>query len=319
MADSTRVHADEALGLARELVRAPSPNPPGHEVAVQRVARAYLDDIPGVEIEERGSSPDRPMLVATLEGRRDGPTIILGGHVDTVPVADGWTRDPFEGEISDNRLYGLGASDMKGGVAAIMVALRRLAADPPGATVVLHLVPDEEPGGQFGAEMLLDAGQIVGDAAIIAEPSELRVFCAQKGNLFAAIHLRGRAAHGSMPENGVNAISAALRLGVDLEERLAPMLRSRSHALVGPASLSIGTISGGRRTNVVPDECTLTVDRRLVPGESADEAIAELERFVGSRASVSVEHAGAAFETREDHWLVRHASSAIEAVTGRRA
>jgi succinyl-diaminopimelate desuccinylase len=308
----------EALELLRALVRAPSPNPPGDERAVQAVVRAYLEAIPGVAVEDHGVSAARPMLVATLHGRGPGRTLLFGGHVDTVPFGDGWTRDPVGGDVEGGRLYGRGASDMKGGVAGMLVALRRLAAvrESWSGSVVVHVVPDEEPGGQEGAELLLAKGLIAGDAAIVTEPSELRVFRAQKGNIFAAIRVRGRSAHGSMPQHGENAVRRAARLAIDLEERLAPRLRTRRHPLLGGATLSVNTIAGGTRTNVVPDECVLTVDRRIVPGETLDDARAELEAFVGDRGQITYEHAGAAFDTPEDHWLVRAGVEAVRQVHG---
>ena len=207
---------------------------------------------------------------------------------------------------------------MKAGVAAVLVALGELARRPErwGGTVVAHLVPDEEPGGELGAQALLRAGRIRGDYALVAEPSELRVNRAQKGNVFAALRLAGRAAHGSMPHNGDNAIVAASRLVVDLEERLAPRLAERTHPLVGAATLSVGRIRGGRATNVVADTCTVSVDRRLIPGETVDGALAELDRFVAGRARLEVENAGEPFETPEDAPLVRAARAAVEAVTG---
>ncbi len=306
----------EVVELLQELIRAESENPPGDERAVQAVVCRYLADIPFVEVEVLERTSRRPIVVATLPG--NGKTLLFGGHVDTVPAGDGWTVDPFAGELRNGRLYGRGAADMKGGVAGILVALRRLARRPLRGTVVVHVVPDEEPGGELGAGLLFAEGRMVGDAAVIAEPSGLSVFRAQKGNIFAALRTTGRSAHGSMPEHGDNAVSKAIRLAVDLEERFVPRLASRAHPLVGSATLSVGTIRGGARTNVVPDECVVTVDRRLVPGERSEDAMRELEEFVGDRAEVAYEHVGAAFETPEDHPLVQAALVAGERVLGRR-
>ena len=311
--------ARDVTSLLQRLIRAPSPNPPGNEAAVQSVVREYLESIPGVDVTELSRAADRPIVLARIDTGRAGPTVAFSGHVDTVPVGEGWTRDPFAAEIDGGRMYGRGASDMKAGVAAILVALRVLAAGRramPGGAVVAHIVPDEEPGGEFGSAVLLREGLISANAAIVAEPSELAVFRAQKGNIFAAIRIRGRAAHGSMPEKGVNAISAAARLVVDLEAQLAPRIRTHRHTLLGSSSLSVGTIHGGRRTNVVPDECVVTVDRRLMPDESLESALKELEEFVGSRGTVCVEQTGAAFDTPEDHWLVGAAIGASERVLG---
>jgi succinyl-diaminopimelate desuccinylase len=309
----------EVVELLRELVRADSQNPPGDERSVAEVARSYLDTVPGIVVEEVGVAPERPMLVGTLDSGTDGRTLILGGHLDTVPVGEGWTHDPFGGEVEDGRLYGRGASDMKGGIAGFLVALRALARSSERwrGRIVCHLVPDEEPGGRLGAEVLLRRGLLEANAAVIAEPSELAVYRAQKGNVFASLRLHGRAAHGSMPQRGDNAISKAARLVVDLEDRLAPRLAERRHELVGAATLSVGTIRGGRRTNVVPDECVVTVDRRVVPGERLDDVRRELEAFVGGRADVEYEHVGASFETPASHWLVEAGVHAVEEVRGR--
>jgi succinyl-diaminopimelate desuccinylase len=314
------VRTNEAVELLRALVRAPSENPPGDERAVQSVVLEYLAGIPGVTVERIEAAPDRPIVVATLAGARPGRTLIFGGHVDTVPAGDGWTRDPFGGEIAGGRLFGRGAADMKSGVAGFLAALRRLAGmrDELAGTIVVHVVPDEEPGGQLGSHILHERGMIRGDAAVIAEPSGLCVHRAQKGNVFARLRTAGKSAHGSMPAHGENAISKALRLALDLEDRLGPRLAEREHPLVGSATISVGTIHGGVRTNVVPDECVVTIDRRIVPGEREADVLRELESFVGGRAQIEYEHVGAAFETPEEHWLVQAATRLVDEVHGRR-
>ena len=307
----------EVVELLRAMVGARSENPPGDETAIQDVVRRYLEAIPEIELEVIEAAARRPIIVATLRGGRPGRTLLFGGHIDTVPAGHQWTRDPFGGEVIDGRLYGLGSSDMKGGVAGFLVAMKRLAGTSFAGTVVAHIVPDEEPGGQLGAMILLERGYLRGDAAVIAEPSELCVFRAQKGNVFASLRTEGRSAHGSMPENGVNAISKAVRLAYDLEERFAPTLAARRHELVGHATVSIGTIHGGARTNVVPDECVVTIDRRVVPGELPEDVLSEIERFVDGRAAVSYDFVGAAFDTPVDHWLVRAAIDVVNSVHGR--
>jgi acetylornithine deacetylase/succinyl-diaminopimelate desuccinylase family protein len=309
----------EALELLTRLVRSPSPNPPGDERLVVAAAREYVETIPGIEIADVGVSPERPMLIATLEGNGPGRTLMFGGHIDTVPPAEGWTRDPFGAELVDGRLYGLGSSDMKAGVAGFLVAFKQLAnmRDRWSGKLVAHVVPDEEPGGQLGAAILLERGLIRGDAAIVAEPSELAVYRAQKGNLFMAARFTGRSAHGATPELGNNAIRRAARFAVELEEVLLPRIATRHHDLVGAPTINLGTIAGGRRTNMVADECVLTFDRRVVPGESLEAAKAEIEEFIAGRAELTYEHAGAAFETPADHWLVRAAVEAVERVRGR--
>lgn len=315
--------ACEVTGLLARLVRAKSPNPPGDERDAIAVAKEYLESCPGVVIEECGVDSTRPMLIATVEGQKPGPgrSLIFAGHVDTVPAGDGWTRDPWAAEIDGSRLYGLGASDMKGGVAGYLVAMRRLAERRHewSGTVIGHVVPDEEPGGELGTKVLLERGLLTADGAVVAEPSEMLVYCAQKGNIFASLRTIGRTAHGSRPAEGVNAISAAARLIVDLEETLGPALAERQNELVGYATVNVGTIGGGLRTNMVPDECVLTVDRRVLPEEDLERAAAELREFVGDRAEMTVENAGAAFHTPEDHSLVVSAQDAVATVSGKRS
>jgi acetylornithine deacetylase/succinyl-diaminopimelate desuccinylase family protein len=309
----------EATALLAALVRAPSPNPPGDERAATAVARNYLEAIPGVEVRDVGVEDGRPMLIASLRGEAGpGRTLIFAGHIDTVPAGDGWTHDPVGADVVGGRMYGRGTSDMKGGIAGMLVAVRQLAEHREhwAGTIIVHVVPDEEPGGQLGTESLLERGLIAGDAAVLAEPSELAVYRAQKGTLFVSLRFSGRSAHGSTPERGDNAVSRAARFAVELEERLAPRLAERHHELVGSATINVGTIRGGLRTNMVPDECFLTVDRRVLPGESLDTAQAQLEAFVDGRAEVTYEHVGAAFETPADHWLVEAASAAVLDVRG---
>lgn len=314
------VEPSDVVGLLRALVRAPSENPPGGERAVQQVVLDYLAAIPSVHVERLEAAPGRPIVVATLAGARPGRTLIFGGHVDTVPAGTGWTHGPFDAEVVEGRLFGRGAADMKSGVAAFLTALRRLAPrrEDLSGTIVAHVVPDEEPGGRLGARVLHERGLIRGDAAVIAEPSGLCVHRAQKGNVFARLRTAGKSSHGSMPDRGENAISKALRLALDLEEGLAPRLAERKHPLVGSATISIGTIHGGVRTNVVPDRCELTIDRRIVPGEREEEVLRELDSFVDGRAELEYEHVGAAFETPEDHWLVEAAGRLVDEAQGRR-
>ncbi len=297
--------------LLRDLIRAASPNPPGDERAAARVILGFLERIPDIEIEDAGVDPLRPMIVARLRCAAPGPTLLLNGHMDTVP-------DPFGAKVAGGRMFGRGASDMKSGLAGLVVAFGRIAElrGELAGTVELHAVPDEEPGGHLGTEALLRAGRIAGDYAVVAEPTGLSVFRAQKGNVFADVTVRGRSAHGSMPWHGVNAASLAARLLVDLEDRLGPLLAERSHPLVGPRSLNVGTITAGTATNVVPDRCVLGVDRRVLPGESPRAALEELAAFIGDRGTVEATHLGAPFETPEDHPLVVAAQAAVAAVLG---
>ena len=227
----------EAVELLQALVRAPSPNPPGHERAVQDVARAFMKATPGVT--RRGSRDQRRSTDARRHATRAPRrvrTIIFGGHVDTVPVGDGWTRDPFGGEVDGGPALRARGERHEG---RRRRHARRAAPSRPHAPRRGRVrssstsSPTRSRAAMRAPSCCRGGACIVGDAAIITEPSELCVFRAQKGNIFAAARVRGRSAHGSMPERGDNAISRAARLVVDLEERLAPRLAERRHELLG--------------------------------------------------------------------------------------
>jgi acetylornithine deacetylase/succinyl-diaminopimelate desuccinylase len=196
-----------------------------------------------------------------------------------VPVVEAdWTVPPFGGVVRDGKLYGRGACDMKGGIAAAVEGLRacRDAGVTPACDVSFHLVADEETGGRWGTAALLDSGKIAADAAVVPEPSELGVCVAERGVLLAEITVAGRAAHGSDPSLGRSAVADAARLvlavhGADFEGPGA-----LGHPLLGRPTCNVGTIAGGTAPNIVAAECVLRVDRRVLPGQSRADAVAQL-------------------------------------------
>lgn len=271
---------DEVVKLAQELVRIPSENPPGNEKNVAEFLASHLEamglDVHIIEIDVR---PGRPNVVAILRGAAEGPTLLLNGHLDVVPAGDGWNVDPYGGVIANGRLYGRGAADMKGPLAAMVGALAAIERGHVSlrGTAVLAAVADEEVN-QAGTWRLAK-DQVKADFAIVGEPTSLKPVIAHKGDVYFDIVTRGKAAHGSTPHLGVNAIVKMLSVAKELE-RLSQELRKKRHYLVGHPTLSVGKIQGGLATNVVPDRCTMSVDRRLIPGETADEAEQELREVL---------------------------------------
>lgn len=274
------------------LVRIDSVNPewqgPGERAAATEVRRFF--EAAGIETWEVEALPGRPNVLARLPGRDASRRVILEAHLDTVSVAD-MTIPPFEPVIREGKLYGRGACDVKAGLAAMMHALRDIhrSGEPPPCDVLLAAVIDEEHAYR-GVLSLIEtlAGGPRPVAAIVAEPTELRVIRANKGVLRWRIATRGRSAHSSKPHLGVNAITAmatVIRALVADEARLA----GRSHPLVGPATCSIGLIEGGAQVNFVPEHCRITLDRRLLPGETAAGVLAECEALLDR---VRAEHPG---------------------------
>ena len=287
---------EELVELLQALIRIPTLNPPGeaYEDFVSEF-RARLDGygyttevhaVPEADLPELapfGQGLPRPNLIGTLN-RGDGPAVHLNGHYDVVPVGNDWTRDPFGGELADGWIYGRGAADMKSGLAAQVIAVEALRRTEWAGTVVQSAVPDEETVGVRNAGMgwLVEQGLVKADALIITEPfGPDGVGIGHKGAIWGEITLHGKQAHGSSPRLGINAVEAMARYLYAIDRHVRPLLEARVTAYgVTPdephATLSFDTIRGGAATNIVPDRCTVTFNRRLVPGEDLDEARDEL-------------------------------------------
>jgi acetylornithine deacetylase/succinyl-diaminopimelate desuccinylase family protein len=274
------VDVDRLVDATRALVAADSQNPPGRERAAVDVARGFLEGL-GAELTEVEPLPGRPSLIGVV-GAGDRPTLIVNGHLDTVPFEAGaWTHDPLGGEVADGRIWGRGTADMKGGIAAAIEAVhvaRRACggADRLPCDVVFHLVADEETGGAQGTKVLLERGLIAGDACIDPEPTSMHVSIAERGLLQAAVTVTGVPAHASEPHRGDSAIERAARLvlalqGADYGEE---------HPLLGRPSSNVGIIEGGTGINVVAERCTLKVDRRVLPGATAAGALESVRRKI---------------------------------------
>lgn len=228
----------------------------------------------GFVAEVRPVAPGRANVIAWL-ANGPGPIFALNSHLDTVPVGTGWTSDPFRLVERDGRLYGRGACDAKGQVAAMAEAGRLLAATRATwrGTLVLAFVADEEINGTGAKAAAAEMPRY--DWMVIGEPTRNAVYAAHKGCLRPIIHVRGRAAHSGRPELGRNAITAAAQL-VELLDARDAMLRRKHHPLVGHASLTVARIAGGIADNVVPDLCEIVYDERVLPGERLEAALDDL-------------------------------------------
>jgi acetylornithine deacetylase/succinyl-diaminopimelate desuccinylase family protein len=262
--------------LARDLVRIPSVT--GSEAEVAAFAEDWLRRA-GFEVERLAEDPQRPNLVASI-GSSEGPVVALNGHLDTVPVPFGepWRHPPFEGVVEGGRLYGRGALDMKGPCAALMWAGAGLAgrADGLPGGIQLHLVCDEESGGRLGSRVVAEAiaaGRLPRPAALLSgELSWLQVRIAERGIIRLRLRFLGRSAHTARARpDGVNAIAVAARGILELERHL-----DRRHPEVGYPVISLNLVEGGSSPNQVPAACTVTVDRRTVPGEDLASVTAEI-------------------------------------------
>lgn len=276
---------DPVIQLLADLVAANSVNPslvpgaPG-EAAAAEVARAAMVAA-GLDVAVEDVLPGRPNVVGVLEGREPGPSVMLCGHLDTVGV-EGMAA-PFTPEIRDGRLYGRGSQDMKSGIAAMIGAAATLAPTWTRGRLIVAGVIDEE-YESAGAEALVK--RWTADAAIVTEPTELQMAVAHKGFAWLEITVHGRAAHGSRPAEGRDAIMAMGRV-LHLLEHRDKTLQSREPAgLQGVASLHASLITGGRELSVYPDRCVLQMERRTVSGEEGDLPLREIRAMLAALTSV---------------------------------
>jgi acetylornithine deacetylase len=279
--------ADPAVALLRDLVAIDSVNPslvPG-AAGELGVARRVAEEMRamGLAVEIVEVARGRPNVVGTLEGRANGQSLLFCGHTDTVGVA-GMAR-PFEPELRDGRLYGRGAQDMKGGLAAMIGAARAIV-DGGGLAagrLTVAAVVDEE-HSSLGADALVLTHRST--AAVVTEPTGLDVAVAHKGFQWIAVETRGRAAHGSRPLDGRDAILRMGRVLSGLEALDHRLQRASAHPLLGTASLHASLIHGGRELSSYPDRAWLELERRTLPGESPAAAFTEVTGILdGLRAA----------------------------------
>lgn len=283
---------DLAYSLLAQLVAINSVNPayggPG-EAALAAFLRQQFAAA-GIEHHTQRVEPGRDNLIGVLPGRDRSRRVVLEAHMDTVGV-NGMTVPPFEPAIRDGQLFGRGSCDTKGGLAAMLAAVLDLHArgEQPACDVWLAAVVDEEHAYR-GVLGLVD-GLAIADgttaAAIVAEPTSLRIVSATKGVLRFRIRVAGRAAHSSKPWLGVSAITAAAELVLALDCTHAALAEGTSHPLLGPATGSIGLIQGGVQVNIVPEACELAVDRRLLPGEEPEAVLAGYRRLIDTTLAAS--------------------------------
>jgi succinyl-diaminopimelate desuccinylase len=269
--ETNTIDPDLVIELTRELVRFQSVNPPGNELPAADFLAARLREL-GLEAKVQVLEPNRANVLGRLPGTGDGH-LVLTGHLDVVPPGgQAWEHDPFGADLVDGRIYGRGSADMKGGVAAMVAAMAALKASgfQPSADVLLAATCGEE-AGMLGAGALVDNRSLAGARyLIVGEPSDLEVFIGEKGVLWFDVIAYGRTAHGSMPWLGVNAVSYLARLIPRIEACPFPWEES---PLLGGPTVSINVISGGNKSNVVPDLARMTVDMRTVPSQSHEDIL----------------------------------------------
>ncbi|MFC5277640.1 M20 family metallopeptidase [Halorubrum rubrum] len=348
--DGPTVSTDRVVEIATDLIGFDTRNPPGGVRAIVD----YVDDLlatAGFETERVITDPAKPNLLAVLPGRSDR-TLLYNGHVDTVPFdADAWTHEPL-GERAGDRIYGRGATDMKGPLAAMLAAGEAIAAagDDPPVTLAFAVVGDEETGGDAGVDTLVGSDafdRLAPDACVIGETTCSRgrhsVTVSDRGSIWLTLRAEGTAAHGSRPSLGDNAIDrlweavSLLRSRLtarefDLDAALRPIIEesveyyeptlgaAAARDLFAHPTVNLGTIEGGEAVNTVPDAATARLDVRLTAGVETADVLADVRDCLDEFPAVSIADVSWSVGSYEpvDGPLVGAVSTAAAAVSGER-
>ena len=352
MAAEPRVDETYAVELLKRLISIPTVNPPGeHYGEMAELLRGELEHL-GLRVEVH-RVPDevvlrhypwarghpRYIVLARLGSGKPGPVLHYNGHYDVVPPGQGWSTDPFKPVVRGGRVYGRGATDMKGGIAAVIAGVKALLDagwEPERGALELSFTPDEETGGETGVAYMLDKGLARPSHAVVAEPSTTRrIWIGSRGAVWARVRVYGRQAHGSAPWLGLNAFEAMARIAVWLMENYIPRLSEKRTSLpmddpraAHPTLTMGGEVHGGAKTNIVPGFYEFSLDRRLIPGEDPDEVERELRDAVrgaaeetgllarGYRVELAVDGKAAPAWLEPSHPFVEQLASVVKRVLG---
>lgn len=327
-ADTLALTADEKASLTRflqQLVQMPSVS--GQEKAVAHLIKTELQ---AAGVEDVHIDPVGNVIARLGQG---SPTLLYDAHMDTVaPAGEKWAHDPYEATIEGDTLYGLGACDMKGAVAAMVCAARKLTEVSLGGSLVMAFVVQEEPCEGYALQHIVERQGIHPDYVLIGEPSDMRIMLGHRGRVLFKVTVRGKASHASRPELGFNAVSAAARLifGIDMLAADLP-----TDPFMGPGSVAVTHIkSQSVSMNAIPHLCTFAVDRRLTLGETPARAQSQIEQLIeqeGLDATIeivaydqatytghtfSVAESFNAWALDEEHPLTRRLKATAKAVLG---
>lgn len=260
------------------LVRTKSVNPGIYEEAMAERVSDWLEPT-AAEVHIVEMAPGRPSVAAVIRGSGEGPTLVLNGHMDTVPIDEEtlWESDPFEGDVRDGYVYGRGACDMKAGLAVQIGVAHHMSALAPEmrGSLVLQFAAGEE-CAEPGTLSMLQAG-FGGDYGIVTEPTELRVAVAERGLGYYRVSIKGRSIHASRAHLGLNPVPK-LRRVLDVIDAYDAEIREKEHPLLPGGSCTPTVLRAGVKENAVADSCELLLDRRLLPGETIDGELGEIER-----------------------------------------
>ncbi len=331
--DKIESNEKEAIEFLRSLVRIPTEVPPGEnfpEISkiVAGKIREFTSEAKSVVVPEEwvkknwplGIEKTRVNTVGILRGKGGGKSLVLNGHVDVVPAGRGWSVEPYEGSVKDGSIYGRGASDNKGGVAALVMATKAIVDSGVAlkGNVVLTATADEEVGGKLGLGYLVESGAISGDYCMVLDGNLEYIGISGQGSFAWKVETIGKSAHSSTPWQGVNAINKMAKIVSAIEEH-AEELHKRTTKIPAPPgtgkpfiypTVNTGVIEGGVKENAVPDKCSIRLYRRITPEEDPKKARTELEDVFRNVAKKDADMKWKVEELfKKDPWMTPQAST----------
>jgi succinyl-diaminopimelate desuccinylase len=294
----------DAIALTRSLLKFDTINPPGQERDCARMAGELLREW-GYRVEYHEYQDSRTSVVARLGGNDRKPPLCLTGHLDVVPLGTRpWSKDPFTGETDGDKLFGRGTSDMKAGVAGILLAAKAYAKKLAGTPGVVIVLTAAEEGGCVGSAHLAALPKLMGKAGaiVVGEPTSNYPMVGHKGSIKFHARFKGVSAHGSMPQLGVNAIYKAAKAIAALE---GFDFQARAHPIMGGPTLNVGTVAGGSGVNLVPDQASIGVDIRTVPGVDHAKTLERLKEILKDAELDVFSNLGPVWTAPEAEWMQR--------------
>lgn len=318
------INKQRLIKLTRELIKIDSQNPPGDEAKIADFVKNYLIRL-GLKPKIYEFKKRRSNVVACLEGKNKKYSLLISPHLDTVPQGAHWHFNPFSGQIQRRKIYGLGATDCKGNLAAGLEAINSLIEDRAvlGYNLIFAATADEESGSDLGIVPLLNKGILNPHAAMILDSDDFGIVITQKGLIHLKVKIEGRKAHGAYPWRGVNAIDIAVEILKELKGRKYKFAKNE---YLRPPTLNIGTIKGGDKVNIVADYCEFELDFRFLPGMPENKILKELRGIIKkhtrrfSRASgfalkpgkIEIEGIQKPYLINKQHSLITYLAKAIK-------
>nr|AIF12083.1 acetylornithine deacetylase or succinyl-diaminopimelate desuccinylase (dapE) [uncultured marine thaumarchaeote KM3_54_F04] len=318
----SKIKEEDITNLAQKLIRIPS-----DEIVGEQEVCEYLSDILkslGMKVRLQEVLPKRPNIIAEVLGGNNGKSIMFNGHIDTVPIGniEKWNTDPYKAIIKDNKLFGRGATDMKGSIASMIIAIKYImnnVEDFNGKIIFTGVMAEETTG--LGTQKVLEEN-IKTDMAIVGEPSDEKIYRAHKGTLWFNIFTYGKLEHSS--ESDTKSNNAIINMMKLIEEinKISKELEGKNNSLVGHPSINVGLIEGGTKQNMIADSCKVSIDRRILPEEEPNEILDELRvrfdnlRLIDNRLKFNIEKdtIREAVEVSESEPIVQEVKRAVNKI-----